>query len=312
MSVVWDVVLDALIDTAKMLPILLAVYYLIELLEYKRVFRFHTSKLLNGRASPIFGALFGCVPQCGFSVISTDMYTKKQLSIGALIAVYIATSDETLPIMLSHPKSILALLALIGIKVLYAILIGGLSFWLYGLVFKKKQTATAEVVQQEQTTEETVEHHDDEHEHLHELDGCCKHNLNESKFDWKHPLVHSLKIAAFVLVANLVFGGLIAIIGEEALANFLSSSSVLQPLLAVIIGLIPNCVASVVLTELYLFGGLSFGALVAGLCVNAGIGLLMLIKSNKNIKENVFIFSVLIISAIAIGYALHFIPIFHF
>ena len=303
----WHLCLHALKDTAVIIPILLVVYFFIEFLEYKRLFRFNESRLLKGKASPIFGALFGCVPQCGFSVISTDMYTKKELSIGALIAVYIATSDETIPIMLSHPKSIPALLALIGIKIVYAVMVGCLAMWLHKLIFKQKTKTVTQTA-----SEHTVhEHNHDEHLHAEiELDGCCKHHLNETRFDWKHPLIHSLKIALFILIANFVVGLIMMFVGEDSLTAFLSLSFAWQPVLAVIIGLIPNCVSSVVLTELFLFGGLSFGALVAGLCVNAGIGLLMLFKHNKNIKENLFIVLTLIISGLAIGYALHFVPLF--
>lgn len=289
-----DVFIDALLDTLKMMPILFIVYLLIEFLEYKKVFSFEKSKFLKGKASPLFGTLFGCVPQCGFSVISTDLFSKGKMSIGALIAVYIATSDEALPIMISNPTRILDLLGLIGIKVVMGILVGYIAMGLYSLFFKNKQ-------------ENHV--HEEEHDHDEDINhkGCCHHDMEHSKYDWVHPVLHSLKIIAFVFVANIVFGVLVCLIGEEKIAAFLQYSYAFQPLVSVVIGLIPNCVSSVILTQLYLAGGISFGSVVAGLSVNSGLGLLVLIKQNKDIKQNIFIFSILIIFSLLFGYALHYI-----
>lgn len=292
-----DVLLDATIDTLKILPLLFLVYLLIEYLEYKRVFQFEKSKTLQGRASPFMGALFGSVPQCGFSIISTDLYTQRKLSIGALIAVYIATSDEALPIMIADYHSIPALLVLMLTKIVFAVLVGYVAMLLYEKVFFRKQQQP--VVANDQP-EDPVEHH----EH-----GCCHHEVEPSKFEWAHPIVHSLKIVLFIFIINLVMGTIIYFWGEENLENFLTSSYAFQPLLCVLIGLIPNCASSVILTELYLSGSLSFGAIVAGLSVNAGLGLIFLFKQHKNIKEIVFIMCMLIIPSLILGYALHYVPI---
>ncbi len=316
MSEFWETILDAFLDSAKILPILLAVYFLIEFLEYKNALKFEKSKLLKGKASPVMGALFGCVPQCGFSVVTTDLFTKKHVSVGALIAVYLATSDEALPIMLSEPSHILDLLLLIGSKLVMGIAIGYLAMFLYAKLFKQSK-----IVPLSPQTNEKHEHsheHDEKHEHdensqnveMIETAGCCHHNIQAKKFEWVHPLIHCLKIFAYILVVNLILGLFIYFVGEENFMNFLSSSYVFQPILAVIIGLIPNCAASVLITELYLAGGLSFGSILAGLCVNSGIAIVLLLKQNKNWKENLFIFAMLIIPSLAIGYALHFVPIF--
>lgn len=287
----WDVLLDSLIDTAKLVPILFIVYFLIEFLEYKNVFKFQNSKLLKGKASPVMGSIFGSVPQCGFSVVSAELYSERKISIGALVAVFIATSDEALPIMLSNYKAIPALLCLILTKIVFSILVGYLTMFLYGKFFKNTTQTIAEV------------HHD---EHLH---ACCHHDLEDEKFDWKHPLIHCIKITLYILVINIIFGTILMFVGEDNLLKFLNSSSIFQPILAILIGLIPNCVSSVVITELYLMGGLSFGSIVAGLSVNAGIGLIVLLKENKNKKENLFIILTLIISSLIVGYGLHFLPI---
>ena len=285
------VLLHTLKDTAVILPVLFIVYIFIELLEYKNVFKFENSKLLKGKASPLMGSLFGSVPQCGFSIVSAELYSERKISIGALVAVFVATSDEALPIMLSNYRSIPALLCLIVTKIVFSILIGYLTMLLYGKLFKNQKF-----------TAHKIKHEDHAH-------ACCNHDLGDDKFNWKHPIVHCLKIALYIFIINLIFGTLVMFIGEDSLIKFLNSSKIFQPLLAVLIGFIPNCASSVIITELYLMGGLSFGSIVAGLSVNAGLGLVVLLKENKNFKENLFIILTLLISSLAIGYGLHFLPI---
>lgn len=337
----WHIILHALIDTLKIAPILLAVYFLIEFLEYKQIVDFQKSKLLKGKASPVFGSLFGSLPQCGFSVVSTDLFTKGVVSIGALLAVYVATSDEALPIMLSHGDQWVSILGLIVGKIILGILIGYLAIWIYPKIFKNKKIyieTSNGADHHEHDHHEHDDHHHVHHEHnkeenshnqhAHNEDmqdevfvekhsqskliakpekhiGCCNHTIENSSFDFKHPLLHCLKILLFILVINIIFGLIIHFVGESRLTELLSKSSYFQPLLAVLIGLIPNCASSVVITELYLLGGLSFGAILAGLCVNAGLGLMVLFKQDKNIKEIIFILSLLIIPSLLVGYGLH-------
>ena len=298
------VLLHSLEDTAKLLPVLFIVYFLIEFLEYKNVFRFEKSKLLNGKASPAIGSLVGAVPQCGFSVISAELYSERKISVGALIAVFIATSDEALPIMISNYKSIPALLCLLLTKIVFGVIVGYITMLLYSKIFSGKNHEHHE--EQHNHGEDEEQHEEHHEEHLH---ACCHHDLKENKFNWKHPLIHCLKIFVYIYIINVIFGTIIMFVGEDKLVSFLNSSSIFQPLLSIAIGLIPNCVSSVVITELYLMGGLSFGSIIAGLSVNAGLGLIVLLKENKNKKENLFIILSLIISSLIIGYGLHFIPI---
>ena len=321
MEMFLHVLLHSLIDTAKLLPFLVIIYFLIEFLEYKNIFKFESSKLLKGKYSPVMGALFGSVPQCGFSVISSELYAKRKVSAGALIAVFIATSDEALPIMLSNYKAIPSLLMLILVKVIMAICVGYLTMLLYSKLFKNASMSLSATAH---TTHDNHNHdeHEDEHEHdeAHEKEAhekgehnhvhaCCNHEFKGQKYNWKHPLIHCLKISLYIFVVNVVMGFVVELVGEDNLSNFLKSSSVFQPLLALVIGLIPNCASSVIITELYLMGGLSFGAIVTGLSVNAGLGFLILLKENKNLKENLFILASLVVSSLAFGYALHFIPL---
>ena len=288
-----EILLDSLIDTAKLLPLLFLVYYLIEILEYKNIFKFEKSKLLNGKGGVAMGALFGSVPQCGFSVISSDLYAKKKLSIGVLIAVYIATSDEAIPIMIADYHFIPAMLALIAVKIAMAIAIGYMSLAIYKGLFKPKTSTN--------TISPT-----DENEHLH---ACCHHDLEDNKFDFVHPLVHCLKIALYIFILNIVVGSLVELVGEEAINGFLTKSNAFQPVFALLIGLIPNCASSVVLTNLFTSGLISFGSVITGLSVNAGLGLIFLLKENKNRKENLFIILMLTLPSLIFGYIFHFIPI---
>ena len=301
----WHVIIESLKHTAMVLPLLFIVYYLIELFEYKCAVKIQKNKMLKGKASPVIGAVVGCVPQCGFSVISTDLFSKRAISVGALIAVYIATSDEAIPLMFANPSPIPWMLLLIAVKVVVGILVGYLSMLFYKLIFKTKHKEHKE---HKHHQENEQEEHNHEHEEMVVHGGCCNHNVESKSFDWVHPLLHCIKIGLFILIINILFGFVTHIwVGEENLTQFLNNSKYLQPLLAVIIGLIPNCASSVVLTELFLIGGLGFGSLVAGLCVNAGLGLIMLFKSNKNWKENLFIVAMLIIPSLIVGYALLFI-----
>ena len=311
----FHILLHSLKDTAILLPVLFVVYFLIEFLEYKNVFKFQNSKLLKGKASPAMGALFGSVPQCGFSVISSELYAEKKISIGALIAVYVATSDEAIPIMLTSYKSIPAMLMLVLTKLVLAIGFGYLAIFISTKLLKLKQNKQHHKHHEEHEHHDDHhddEHHDDEHNDEHEehehIHACCHHDTESNKFNWKHPLIHCVKIFAYIFVINVIMGTIIHFVGEDNLSNFLKSSSGFQPLFALLIGLIPNCASSVILTELYLMGGLSFGSIIAGLCVNAGIGIMVLFKQNKNIKENLFIVAMLIIPSLIVGYALHFIP----
>lgn len=325
------VLMHAAKHTVKLFPFLFLIYFLIELLESKNIFKFEKSKLLKGKASPAVGALFGSVPQCGFSVISSELFAKQKISAAALISVFVATSDEAIPLMLSNYKTIPALIILILTKIVLAIIIGYLTMWLYTLFFKKPTLKIIELKETDETLLENEhdsnhddhdyndehgshdhenEDHDDHKSHEeHHVHACCHHDLENNKFDWKHPLVHCLKITLYIFIMNFLLGGLIEIVGESNLEKFLNSNHALQPILALAVGLIPNCASSVVLTQLYISGGLSFGAIVTGLSVNAGLGLMVLLKENKNKKENLFIILMLIIPSLIFGYMLHFLPL---
>ncbi len=307
----WEVLLDALIDTLKIFPVLLISYILIEIVE--TTLSHKMTKKIKNKYAPFFGAGIGLIPQCGFSVVATDLFSKRLISMGTLLAIFISTSDEAIPILLSNPDKILSLLPLLQIKFVYACIIGFSADYIYGLI-KSKKAATKNSLLVETACENDAEYenqHDHDHEHHHEHDeeehykGCCGHDIKEeSKFKvyFLHPLIHSLKILAYILAVNVLLGFIIYAVGEEALIAFLLNGKWWTPLCAALIGLIPNCAASVVLTELFVSSALPFGALIAGLCTNAGLGFVFLFKHNKDVKENFAIMGVLFTVSVLLGY----------
>ena len=269
MEAVLDIILDALIDTAKMLPFLFAVYLLIEYLEHKASDKLANSLRKLGPFGPVGGALFGCIPQCGFSVAVSNLYSGRLVSLGTLIAVYIATSDEAIPILLSNPQSVGEVWKLIAAKAVIAVLAGLLVDGVMKLCHRRGN-------------EENEPYHD-----LCEDRGCEEHGILYSA------IKHTAQIFTFLFVVSLILGFAIYLLGEERLDRVLMTDSALQPLLAALIGLIPNCSASVVLTNLYAAGSLSFGSVVAGLSTGAGLGLVVLFRTNKNLKQNIGITALL-------------------
>ncbi|MCM1404422.1 MAG: arsenic efflux protein [Prevotella sp.] len=291
----WEVLRETLLDSLITLPILLAVYFLIEFIEYKWATKLQKNRFLRGKASPVLAALVGSVPQCGFSVVATDLFAQGMIPVGALLAVFIATNDEALPLLLAHPQSWVSVLVLVVAKIVIAVVVGYAANLAYRGLFRRQVVAA-----------KTAAHNDTQDDHDHELnlhDGCCHHSMTTKRFDWRHPLLHSLKIWAFIVVVSLLFGFVADIwVGQDRLTAFLSASVGLQPLLAVLVGLIPNCAASVVLTELYLVGGLRFGALLGGLCVNAGLGIVFLLRQKRLWREKLFVVAWLLITSLVVGY----------
>lgn len=343
-----EVFLDALKDTALLIPFLLAVHLLIGFLEARKLGKFRRGGLLQSPLAPLVGTGLALLPQCGFSVVAGELYAKRYISVGTLVAVFIATSDEALPILIGEAATTPELWGrtalLIGIKVVMALVAG---YVLYALspvsggrgravaevrasapaaedvAEAKEQCDTHAAHEQEkghehpdgQEHEEGHEHpdgHDDEHDgeylHTHEH-GCCGHDISDKKGNvfekyFKHPLIHTLTITLFAFVINFILGTLIYFIGEENFTAFMHSGEYLQPLIAVLVGLIPNCASSVMITELFAGGSLTLGAAVAGLSVNAGLGMAVLIKENKKAGENALIIGGLILFALIVGYAL--------
>ena len=303
-----DWLLHALKHSAILLPFLFLSYVLIEVIENafsKKI----NNKVFKGKAAPLVGASLGIVPQCGFSVVATDLYAQKKISVGTLIAIFIATSDEAIPILLSNLTNLSAvknLVLLIVVKSVMAILMG----YLIDLIVNKIQNK--HTLTQQNINDHDKHEHDHENEHTQEQSvhkGCCGHDIEETKEHpakryLLHPLIHTLKVFAYILIINVIFELILHHVGQDALTQFLQSSYYFAPLIACLIGLIPNCASSVVLTNLLVIGGLSFSACIAGLIVNAGIAYLVLFKQNKNQKENFAILATMFAIGVATGYIL--------
>lgn len=283
-----DIISDCLSDSLKMLPLIFLTYVIIELIERKADFA-KNGRFLTGKAAPVLGSLAGAFPQCGISVMSAKLYERGIIGVGTLLSVFIATSDEAFSILISSPQR-LALIPLLLIKIVIAVIVGEVA----NLIFHKKITPEDEKFDHEEICTHCHDHgtededeHDDDHRETH----------SHTKKLWAKrylliPLIHSLQTFAYVLAVTLVFGVLFAdngLIGADKLSAFLDSSKYFAPFITSLIGLIPNCASSAVITSAYVRGAISFGAMTAGLISNAGVGLAILFKNTRKTKRNLLI-----------------------
>ena len=278
---IMEIVPDALLDSLKVFPFLFLMYVLIEFLE-NRTNITKNKNILRGNLAPLLGAATGIVPQCGFSVMAAKLYDKKLIRTGTLLAVFLATSDEALIILLSSGSSAIAVMPLIAVNFAVAVGIG----YLFNALMRGEKLSELE---------EGEEIHGTPCGHDHEEDGKVRRYL-------VHPLLHSLEIFAYILVVNLAFGFAMHY-AEGAIASFLQGGYWYQPLIAGLVGLIPNCASSVLVTQSYVLGALSFGGMAAGLCANAGLGFVILFKHVKSWKRNLALLGILYVISVAVGYA---------
>lgn len=325
----WHTVQDLLILT----PLLYLTYLLVSYFSHNDNEKY--SKILHRtkKAGPVVGAFLGCVPQCGFSSVMSNLYSRKMVTLGTLLAVFLATSDEAIPLMVKEPKFIPQLLILLAIKVVYAIVVGYLIDGFIKLFFKKKQTKhdyhdkhciegehkylAEEVIEEEKQFEKQQqaspfyqEKHNHEEEHHHEKENhghshCCATNI------FLDALKHTAIVLAYVFVITLAINLIEGYCGGlEPLKVVFGTNPYLQILLGCVIGLIPNCAASVFLVELYIEGILLFPALVAGLSAGAGVGLIVLFTCNyKKVWQNLAITGMLLALSYIVGIITNFLPI---
>lgn len=275
----WDIILDAFLDTLKVFPFLLVIYILIEFIEHKTTFT-RNHKILQGNLAPLIGSATGLIPQCGFSVMAAKLYDRGLIRTGTLLAVLIATSDEAFIILLSSGTAAAAIMPLVVIKLLVGVGVGYLVNFLYSA---EKLTTECE-------------------EEIHAY-SCGREHEGEShlKLYLLNPLLHSLLIAFYLLIVNLIFGFVIAQVGEETIASAMIGGVYFQPFITSLIGLIPNCASSAIITGTYIHGGITFGSCVAGLCANAGLGLVVLFKNTKRFKRNIMFVLTLYLISVAAG-----------
>lgn len=313
----WDVILDSLLDTLKIVPVLLLVYLLISYITHHKEepYSFLTKK--SKWFGPFFGSLLGTVPQCGFSAVMADLFSKRAITIGTLFAVFLATSDEALPILISNPTWYKELAIILGIKFLIGIIFGYAIDFILSLIEKNKSKQKFAKTLKMEALEVHGNLQQVEVEHSHNHKCACKHEEEEESTHHKShngsccadnifldALIHTLKISAFIFVINLLFGIVIYYVGMERFISFVSINKYLQPLVTSIIGIIPNCAASVFLIELFMEGGITLSATISGLSIGSGVGLIILFKNNKNIKQNILILISLYVISVSVGLAL--------
>lgn len=270
-----DVILDTTIDALKILPFLFLTYIVMEYIEHKMSEKTKTLIQKSGKVGSLYGGILGILPQCGFSAAASNLYVARIITLGTLIAVYLSTSDEMLPILISEQVSVGIIIKILLLKAFIGILAG----FIIDFVLRKKEKQTENIK------------HLCEHEHCH----CNEKNILISA------LKHSLNIFIFIYITSFLLNLLFSYIGEETLASFILNKPIISELLAGIVGLIPNCAASVVITELYINGVISLGAMMSGLLVGAGVGLLILFRINDNLKENLKITLLLYLIGVVAG-----------
>lgn len=258
-----EIILETIIDSVKLLPFLFVTFLLIELFEHRFTKKSKNLIQKNKKLGPILGSLLGIIPQCGFSVAATNLYVTRIITLGTLFSVYLSTSDEMLPLLIAEKAPASLIVKILIIKVIFALIIGVVI----DLILKKQDTPTYEICK-------------DEH--------CnCKENILPAS------IKHTLNIFIFILVSTFIINTLLEYLGISYLENIFLKNNIFGSLITSLIGLIPNCAASVVLTELFLNSAISFGALIGGLLTGAGVAILVLFKENKNKKENIKIITFL-------------------
>ena len=274
-----EILLDALIDTLKVVPFLYISYLLIEIIEHKASSGLISGLYRVGKAGPLLGAVLGVIPMCGLTVSAVDLFANKLITIGTLTALLISCSDEALPVLLSSAEGVRSGLLLIGAK----ILLGAAA----GIVLDSLHKGDISLKQAHE-----------EHEKMHR---DCEEDECEKEGIFLTALLHTLKSSAFVF-ATLVFIGLaVEVIGEEAIESAIASHRAFAPVLAAVLGLIPNCAPSYILSEMHVEGLISFGAMLSGLVINAGVGLAVLWKQNRNRKQDLYLTLLLFAVSVASG-----------
>lgn len=269
-----EIIEETIIDSLKLIPFLFLTFLFIELLEHK--YSNKTKKLVekSGKFGPIIGSLLGIIPQCGFSVAATNLYVTRVISLGTLFAIYLSTSDEMLPILISKNASLKIILFILVIKFITGIIFGFIIDSIF--IYKDKEVHL------------NYDVCSDEH--------CdCKHGVIKSS------IIHTLKTLLFLLFASFFVNLLFEYTNESFISKIFMKNNIFGPFIGSLVGLIPNCGASVVLTELYLSNAINLGTCIAGLLTGSGVAILVLFKSNKNMKENLIILSTLYLIGVLVG-----------
>ncbi len=270
-----DIILDTLLDTIKILPFLFITFLIMEYIEHKFSKKGKNKISKAGKYGPIIGSLLGVVPQCGFSVMATNLYATRIITLGTLISIYLSTSDEMLPILISQKADVKIILKLLLVKIVIGMMFGGLIDFILRKKRKKENPKIKDFCD---------EHHCD-----------CSHSILKSS------IKHTINIVIFLLIITFILNAGFYYLGKDEISKIFLKDSLFSPFISSLIGLIPNCGASVMLTELYLEGVISFASCISGLLTSSGVALLVLFKVNDNKKENVKILTLLYLIGIISG-----------
>ena len=257
-----EIIIDSVIDSIKLLPFLFLTYLFMEWLEHKTGSAARNTIRTAGKLGPVWGGLLGVIPQCGFSAAASSLFTGRVITVGTLIAVYLSTSDEMFPIMISNAVPAATIIKILVCKAAIRIISGLVVEYVYTHVLKKQEKEM------------------DIHEICEEERCNCEHGLLSSA------LTHTLHVFVYIFLISLALNIIIGLVVEETLAGLFTGTPIVGELIAALVGLIPNCASSVVITQLYLEHIIGAGAMMAGLLVNAGVGLLILFRLNHDRKQN--------------------------
>ena len=272
-----EILQDTLLDAIKLIPFLFITYLIMEYIEHKTNQKVKNKIKRAGKYGPIIGGIVGIFPQCGFSVSATNLYAARVITLGTLISVYLTTSDEMLPILISESIPLSIIFTILGIKLFIGIISGIIiDFVLTNIINKKQENEKIEEICR--------------HEHCH-----CEEGILISSFK------HTVNIFIYVTITTLIINCIIHLIGEENIINFIGNNIIFGPIISGLIGLIPNCASSVIITELYIKNIISMPILISGLLVNSGVGILVLFRTNNNLKQNIKIISLLYIIGVISG-----------
>ena len=277
-----EIFLDSLLDTLKVFPLILLIYILIEFLEHRTSFS-ENHKLLQGKMAPLLGTVTGIIPQCGFSVMAAKLYDRGFIRTGTLLAVFLATSDEALIVLIVDPVGTAAVAPLVALKVVVGLAVG------YAVNFLVRDELAVPAPPED----------------IHGY-SCGREHEGKSKLKvyFVEPLLHSLKIALYIFVVTLIFGYILEYNRDAILSSFVGGPYI-EPFITSAIGLIPNCASSAVISQAYCEGGIYFGSMAAGLCCNAGLGFVVLLKNTKKIKRNLLLMAALYVVSVLVGVAVN-------
>ena len=290
MDFLLHVLEHSVLDTLALVPPLFLTYLAMEAIEHVASDRVRGAVERSGKAGPVVGAALGALPQCGFSAMAATLYAGRVVTLGTLVAVVLSTSDEMVPVFLAHQEPLGRLIAIMAFKVVAGVVVG----LAVDVALRAWHRAGDGHVHIHELCEREHCHCDDDHDHAHEHAHGCWPIVRSA-------LVHTVQVTLFILVVTFVFGLAIEYVGQDALGALLANHPVRATFVSALVGLIPNCAASVAITELYLDGVLATGPMLAGLLASGGVGLLVLWRTNADARQNALITAFVYVVAVGVG-----------